>query len=91
MPEFKYKKTKLMKTNRAKEDLKIKVNGETLETVSKYVYWGSTRSGDGMEEIRKTCYGNAQTNKDEILVEGSRCSNKTKNSQSLHFPHSYIW
>ena len=44
-----------MKTDKAKEDLEIKVNGETLETVSKYVYLGATISGDGdrMEEIRK--------------------------------------
>ena len=41
------KKTKLMKTDKAKEDLEIKVNGETLEIVSKYVYLGSTISGDG--------------------------------------------
>ena len=49
------KRTKLMKTDKAKEDLEIKVNGETLEIVSKYVYLGSTISGDGdgMEEIRK--------------------------------------
>ena len=49
------RKTKLMKTDKAKEDLEIKVNGETLEIVSKYVYLGSSISGDGdgMEEIRK--------------------------------------
>ena len=49
------KRTKLMKTDKAKEDLKIKVNGETLELVSKYVYLGSAISGDedGIEEIRK--------------------------------------
>ena len=44
-----------MKTDRSKEDLEIKVNGKTLEIVSKYVHLGSTISGDGdgMEEIRK--------------------------------------
>ena len=44
-----------MKTDKVKEDLEIKVNGETLEIVTKYVYLGSTISGDGdgMEEIRK--------------------------------------
>ena len=31
-----------MKTDKTKEDLEIKVNGETLEIVSKYVYLGST-------------------------------------------------
>ena len=49
------KKTKLMKTDKTREDLEIKVNGETLEIVSKYVYLGSTISGAGdwVEEIRK--------------------------------------
>ena len=49
------KKTKLMKTDKTKGDLEIKGNGETLKIVSKYVYLGSTISGDGdgMEEIRK--------------------------------------
>ena len=49
------RKTKLMKMDKAKEDLEIKVNGETMGIVSKYVYLGSTISGDrdGMEEIRK--------------------------------------
>ena len=62
-----------MKTDKAKEDLEIKVNGETLEIVSKYVYVGSTISGDGDGGNKEdTCYGNAQTNKDEIPVEGSR-------------------
>ena len=44
-----------MKTDKAKEDLEIKINRETLEIVSKYVYLGCTISGDGdgMEEIRK--------------------------------------
>ena len=44
-----------MKTNKAKEDLEIKVNGETLDIVSKYVYLGSTISGDGdgMEDMMK--------------------------------------
>ena len=55
MPEFKCKKTKLMKADKAKKDLEVKGNGDTLEIVSKYVYLGSTISGDGdgMEEIRK--------------------------------------
>ena len=44
-----------MKTDKAKEDLEIKINGGTLEIVSKYVYLGSTISGEGggMEEIQK--------------------------------------
>ena len=44
-----------MKTDKAKEDLEIKFNGETLEIFSKYVYLGSTISGDedGMQIIRK--------------------------------------
>ena len=55
MSEFKCKKTKLIKTDKAQEDLEINVNRETLEIVSKYVYLGSAISGDGdgMEEIRK--------------------------------------
>ena len=44
-----------MKTDKSKEDLEIKVDGETLECVPKYVYLGSTVSGDGdgTEEIRR--------------------------------------
>ena len=55
MPDLNAKKTKLMKTDKAKEDLEIRVNGETLEIFSKYVYLVSTISGDedGMEETRK--------------------------------------
>ena len=41
------KMIKLMETDKAKEDFEIKVNGETLEIISKYVYLGSTISGDG--------------------------------------------
>ena len=37
-----------MKIDKAKEDLEIKVNGETLDIVSKYVYLGSTISGMDM-------------------------------------------
>ena len=33
MPEFKWKKNKLMKTDKAREDIEIKVNGEALEIV----------------------------------------------------------
>lgn len=46
----KKKKTKLMKTEKTKEDrqIEIKANGEILEWVSKYIYLGSTISGDEM-------------------------------------------
>lgn len=46
----KKKKTKLMKTEKTKEDrqIEIKPNGEILEWVSKYIYLGSTISGDEM-------------------------------------------
>ena len=49
------KKNKLVKTDKSKEDLEIKVDSETLECVPKYVYLGSTVSGDGdgTEEIRR--------------------------------------
>ena len=49
------KKTKLMKTDKSKEYLEIKVDGETLECVPKYVCLGSTISGDGdgTDEIRR--------------------------------------
>ena len=55
MLEVNAKKTKLTKTDKSKEDLEIKVDSETLECVPKYVYLGSTVSGDGdgTEEIRR--------------------------------------
>ena len=39
-----------MKTDKTKEDrqIEIKANGEISEWVSKYVYLGSTKSGDEM-------------------------------------------
>ena len=50
------RKTKLMKTDKSKEDQEIKVDSETLECVAKYVgCLGSTVSGDGdgTEKIRR--------------------------------------
>ena len=46
----KKKKNKLMKTDKTKEDrqIEIKANGEISDWVSKYVYLGSTISGDEM-------------------------------------------
>ena len=49
------KKTKPIKTNKPKEYLEIKDDGESWECAPKYVYLGSTISGDGdgTEEIRR--------------------------------------
>ena len=68
-------KTKVMKTDKEKEDLEIKVNGETLELFlicifGIYNIWRWRWDGGNKEE---TCYGNAQTNRNEILVHVSRC------------------
>ena len=81
-----------MKTEKSKKDLEIKVDGKTLKIVSKYVYLGSTISGDGdgMEEIRKgLAMAMHKLIKMKFLWRGQDAQ-KTKNSQSLNFPHSYI-
>ena len=72
------KKTKLMKTDKSKEDREIKVDSETLESVPKYVYLGSTVSGDGdgTEEIRRRLsMAITKLSELKLFVEWSRSSN----------------
>ena len=84
MPEFKSKKDHAYEDWQIKEycKIEIKVNGEILEWVPKYVYLGSSISGDGRHvggNKEKACYGNKRAVDVEILVEWSRSSSMTKN------------
>ena len=78
-----------MKTDKAKEDLEIKVNGETLEIVTKYVYLVSTIYGDGygMEEIRKRlAMTTNKLTKMKFLWKGQDAQTKLKILRACIFP-----
>ena len=82
------KKTKLMKTDKSKEDLEIKVDSEILECVPKYVYLGSTVSGDGdgTEEIRRLAMATNKLSELKFLWNGQDPQTKLRIVRARIFP-----
>ena len=70
------------------------IDGETMETVSDFILWGSkiTADGDCSHEIKRRFLleRKAMTNLDSILKSRDR-ANKGPFSQHYGFPRSHIW
>ena len=72
-----------------------KIDGETVETVTKFIFWGSkiTADDDCSHEIkRRLLLGRkAMTNLDSILKNRHYFANKGSSSQSSGFSSSHLW
>ena len=70
------------------------IDGETVETVSDFIFWGFTitADGDGSHEIkRRLLLGrNVLTNLDSIL-KSRDIANKGPSNQGYAFPSSHVW
>ena len=71
------------------------IDGEIVETVSDFVFWGSkiTSDGDCSHEIkRRLLLGRkVMTKLDSILKSRDITANKGPSSQSYGFPSSHVW
>ena len=71
------------------------IDGETVETVSDLIFWGSkiTADGDCSHEIkRRLLLGRkVMTNLDSILKIRGYFANKCPSSQSYGFASSHLW
>jgi len=71
------------------------IDGETMETVSDFIFLGSkiTADGDCRHKIkRRLLFGRkAMTNLDNILKNRHYFANKGPSSQSYGFSSSYVW
>ena len=86
-------KTKIMASNPI---ITWEIDGETVETVTDYIFWGSkiTADGDCSHEIKRCLLlgRKAMTNLDSVL--GSRditLPTKVPSSQSYSFSSSHVW
>ena len=72
-----------------------RIDGEAVETVSDFIFWGSkiTADGDCSHEIkRRLLLGRkAMTNLDSILKSRDYFANKGPSSQSYGFSSSHVW
>ena len=71
------------------------IDGETVETVSDFIFWGSkiTADGDCSHEIkRRLLLGrNVMTNLDSILKNRDYFANKSPSSQGYGFSSGHVW
>ena len=71
------------------------IDGETVETVSDFIFWGSkiTADGDCSHEIkRRLLLGRkVMTNLDSILKSRHNFANKGPSSESYGFSSSHLW
>ena len=72
------------------------IDGETMETVSDFIFWGSkiTRDGDCDHEIKRRILlaSKVMTNLDSILKKQRRYfANKGLSSQGFGFSSSHVW
>ena len=71
------------------------IDGETVETVSDFIFWGSkiTADGDCSHEIKRYLLlgRKAMTNLDSILKKQTLLCNKCPSSQSYGFSSSHVW
>ena len=72
------------------------INGETVETVSDFIFWGSkiTADGDCSHEIKRSLLlrRKVMTNLDSILKNRDiNFANKGPSSQSCGFHSSHVW
>ena len=71
------------------------IDGETVETVSNFIFWGSktTADGDCSHEIkRRLLIGRkVMTNLDSMLKSRDYLANKGLSSQGFGFSNSHVW
>ena len=71
------------------------INGETVETVADFIFWGSkiTADGDCSLEIKRCLFlgRKAMTNLDSILKSRHYFANKDPSSQNYGFSRSHVW
>ena len=71
------------------------IDGETVETVTDFIFWGSkiTTDGDCNHEIKRhlVLERKAMTNLGSILKNRHYFANKGLSSQSYGFSSSHIW
>ena len=71
------------------------IDGETVETVSDFILWGSkiTADGDCSHEIKRCLLlgRKAMTNLDSIKKQRHNFTNKSLSSQSYAFSSSHVW
>ena len=71
------------------------IDGETVETVSDFIVWGSkiTADGDFSHEIQRSLLlgRKAITNLDSILKSRDYFANKDPSSQSYGFSSGHVW
>ena len=70
-------------------------DGETVETVSEFIFLGSkiTADGDCSHEIKRRMFlgRKAMTNLDSLLKSRDMTTNKGPSSQSYGFSSSHVW
>ena len=85
-------KTKIMASG---PNTSWEIAGETVETVSDFIFWGSriTAEGDCSHEIKRCLllWRKAMTNLDSILKSRDYFANKGPSSQSYGFSSSHVW
>ena len=91
--KFNIQKTKIMASGPITS---WEIDGETMETVSDFIFLGSkiTSDGDCSHEINRRLLleGKAMTNQDSILKKQRHCfANKDLSSQSYGFPCDHVW
>ena len=71
------------------------IDGETVETVSNFIFWGykTTADGDCSHEIkRRLLIGRkVMTNLDSMLKSRDYLANKGLSSQGFGFSNSHVW
>ena len=71
------------------------IDGETMETVADFIFWGSkiTADGDCNHEIKRRLLlgGNVMTNLDSITKSRDYFVNKGPSSQGYGFSNGHVW
>ena len=71
------------------------IDGETVETVRDFIFWGSkfTADGDGSNEIKRCLLlgRKVMTNLDSILKIRAHFANKSLSSQGYVFSSGHVW
>ena len=71
------------------------IDGETVETVTDFIFWGSkiTADGDCSHEIKRCLLlgRKAMTNLDSIFKSRDYLASKGPSSQSYGFSSSHVW
>ena len=90
--KFNIQKTKIMASSPITS---WQIDGETMETATNFIFWGSkiTADGDHSHEIKRCLLlgRKATTNLDSILKSKDYFADKCLSSQSYGFFSSHVW